>query len=115
LTTPWAVVSVVVNLVSAIIGGIVCALIARSRKAPLAFAIIVFILGVLAAIPALQDGAAAPSEALTTEDFMRMTMIEIMRQTPVWYALANPFIKAAGIMLGASVVRKKKHGASAGR
>lgn len=113
-TTPSAVMSVVGNLVSAIAGGIICALIARSPKAPLVFAIIVFILGVLAAIPVLKDGPVAGSQGLTTEDVMGMTMIEIMRLTPVWYAVANPFIGAAGIMLGASIVRKKKRAASAG-
>jgi len=112
-TPPWAITSVGVNLISAILGGIVCALIARSPKAPLVFAVIVFILGLLAALPVLTSGDAARGEGVTMENMLGMTMFEMMRQTPIWYALANPFIGAAGIMLGASIVRKKQHAASA--
>ena len=100
----WLIVSFVLSLVAAAVGGYVCALISRSRKAPLALAGLVLILGILVAIPILTAGAdrfKVPREG-------NVSNMEAMQkaQQPGWVALLNPLIGAAGIIIGARLRQK---------
>jgi hypothetical protein len=59
----WIAIAFAVNLVVGIVGGFICALIAKGGKAPLVLAIVVFALGLVLAIPALfikHEGAPRP-------------------------------------------------------
>src|SRR5689334_24811938 len=51
-STKWIAVSFVMILITGTIAGLVCAVIARGGRAPLALAIAVVVLGILLAIPA---------------------------------------------------------------
>jgi hypothetical protein len=53
VTGAWLAVMFVVNIAAALVGGFVCAAIAPSPKAPIALAVVVLVLGLLSAIPAL--------------------------------------------------------------
>lgn len=104
LTTAWVVTAVGANLVAAIIGGIVCALIARKKAVPVVFAAIVFVLGILVAVPSMM--------ADETEQVARpegITMFDAMKEArqPTWFSLSNPFVAAIGIMLGASLISSR--------
>src|SRR5512133_2349680 len=59
----WLVCSTVLNIVAALAGGLVCALIARGGKAPVALAVLVLLLGLLMAI--LEMKASRPDEPRT--------------------------------------------------
>src|SRR5215212_7972849 len=100
----WLVVSFILGLAAAIIGGYVCASISRGTRAPVALAILVIVLGVLAAIPALR---AANKERLTRPT--EVSNMEAMQNAvqPGWVALLNPFAGAAGVLAGARLRRKK--------
>src|SRR5580765_2672996 len=52
-STKWIAISFVIILISGLIAGLVCALIAAGGRAPLALAIVVVVLGILLAIPAM--------------------------------------------------------------
>jgi ABC-type uncharacterized transport system permease subunit len=102
----WVASTLVFSIVAAVIGGWVCALIARSVKTASILAGIVLVLGLIVAIPQI---TAEPSTEVRTgevEGFQAMQK----GQQPAWISLLNPFIGAAGIMLGARF-RKSDDGA----
>lgn len=94
----WNVASLVLGFVAALAGGWVCSAIAPNAKASYWLAGIVFVLGVLFAIPSF---GAHPQEVrpdtLSGMDAMQKAY------TPVWVALLNPVIGAIGVLL----MRKK--------
>lgn len=95
----WIVLSFAIGLVAAMTAGSVCARIAPATGAPLWLAAIVLVLGGLMAIPVL-------TSADETRGGVRppnITMSEAMAHAhqPVWVALLNPLVGAAGILMGA--------------
>ncbi len=99
VTGTWIVVSVVVGLVAAIVGGYVCALIAKDPRGPKALVGVVVVLGILFAIPVLTGGAdvaAGPRPDV-------VPMMDAMQQAkqPAWVALLNPVLGAIGVLIGA--------------
>lgn len=93
----WIIVSCLLGLVAAIVGGLVCAAISRSKRAVLVLAGIVFVLGILIAIPALTTIDLRPNNRSGS-----VSNIQAMQQarTPTWLALVNPFLGAAGVLIG---------------
>ena len=109
VTALWIITSFVLSLIAAIAGGYVCAIVAKTVKAPFALAALIIVLGVVGALMVLTNtGAAKP--ARTTE----VGNLEAMQnaQQPAWVALLNPLVGAAGVVLGA---RLKKERAMEGR
>ncbi len=109
LTATWVAAAVGVNIISAIIGGIVCALIDPRKSTVLIFAALVFVLGIAVAFPTI-----ASYDAESPERPEGITMREAMMdgRQPTWFAFSNPFVVGIGIVLGASLVtrgnRRKK-------
>lgn len=104
ITTTWGVAAIAVNLIAAVIGGMVCMSIARKRGAVVTFAALVFIFGILVAIPVITAEDAEP--AARPAD---VSMAEAMKEAeqPLWFCLLNPVTAAVGILLGASLVSTK--------
>lgn len=103
LSALWIAIALFVNLFAAMVGGAVCALIARTRKPPLIFAAIVFVLGVVAAFanankadPGLRDASVDNIQAMTDA------------KEPMWFLLTTPVIGAAGIVAGATLVQRRR-------
>lgn len=94
----WIVVSFFLAFVAALIGGYVCALIARTKRAPQILAGIVIVLGILVAVSALRTTDTRPN--VRTGDVPNMEAMQKAR-TPTWVALLNPVIGAVGVMVGA--------------
>ena len=92
----WNVLSVVLGFAAAVIGGMVCAMIAKDARGPKWLAVLVFVIGIGFAIPVLsQSPVSEPRPA-------GLSMMEAMgkaRQTP-WTALLNPVIGVLGVMVG---------------
>lgn len=101
----WLAVSFVLGLLAAIAGGYVCSIVARGSRAPIALAVLVLLLGLLAAIPELraaQDGAAPaarPAEVSNMEAMQNAVQ-------PVWVVLLSPLVSAAGVLFGARIRRR---------
>ena len=74
----------------------VCAAIAKGGKAPIVLAIIVFVLGMLLAIPSLMVKKA---DVVRVGD---VPMFEAMQKAkePPWVPLTFPFVGAIGVLLG---------------
>jgi hypothetical protein len=97
----WLVVMFAVGLVAAVVGGYVCAWIARRRTPTVVLAGLVLVLGLLMAVA----GAMAPTEGKPTERSGEVGNMEAMKdaRTPTWVALINSIVGAAGVLAGARV------------
>jgi hypothetical protein len=100
----WLAIAFAVNLVVAIIGGLICAAIAKGGRAPLALAAVVFVLGLLFAIPSL----IARTDTRNVVRSGDVPMMEAMQKAkePVWVPLLFPFVGAAGVLIGGKLKRR---------
>lgn len=101
----WAVVSIVLSLASAIAGGLVCAAVARSATPPKVLAMLVVVLGLIMAIPALQQ--AGPIAEPRPDSVGNMEAMMSARQ-PAWMALLTPVIGAVGVLIGAALLGRPR-------
>ena len=102
-STTWIGIAFAINIVDALIGGLVCALIARGGKAPLALAIVVIALGLVVAFADMNKGklnAGLPRASDTPQ-------LEAIQKAywPVWVPFAFPFTGALGVLIGAKLRR----------
>ena len=95
----WILLSFAVGLVAAMTGGSLCARIAPETGAPLWLAAIVLVLGGLMAIPAVMT--ASTSRGGVRPPQITMSDAKAHAEQPVWVALLNPLVGAAGILMGA--------------
>ena len=98
----WTVVSFALGLLASVLGGYVCARIARTATPPKVLAGVVLVIGLLSAVPVLM-AAATPAEARTGEVGNLDAMMKAKQ--PAWVAVANPFVGLAGVLLGARLRR----------
>lgn len=99
----WVATSFPLGVAAAVVAGYVCGSIARGGRAPQVLAGVVLVLGLLFAIPVLRATDAAPARA---GDVSNTEAMQWARQ-PKWVALVNPFIGAAGVLVGAGLRRRK--------
>ncbi len=100
----WIAISFAIIFVTAIIGGLICAAIAKGGKAPLALAIVVLVLGFLLAIPSVikhknnanlvRVGNVSSAEAAR------------LAYWPVWTPFAFPIVGAIGVLIGGKLKRR---------
>jgi hypothetical protein len=98
----WTVVSFALGVGAAVLGGYVCAWIARRPTPPKVLAGVVLVIGLLSAIPVLM--AAQTPAAERTGDVGNLDAMMKAKQ-PGWVAVANPFVGLAGVLLGARLRR----------
>jgi len=98
VSTIWIVISFVLSIAAAVIGGYVCTVIAKNEKAPLVLAGIVFILGIIMAIPVLSESADEVYEMRKAE-VSNMEAMQKAKQPPI-VLLINPIIGAIGVFAG---------------
>lgn len=106
VSTAWLVFSFILGFIGALIGGCICALIAKNNKAALWLAGIVFVLGLILALPQLN----VPEEEMNTireGDVSNMEAMQNAKQPDIALIL-NPFIGAIGVWAG-SRMRKQKN------
>jgi hypothetical protein len=94
----WTAVSFALGAGAAVLGGYVCARIARTATPPKVLAGVVLVIGLLSAVPVLM-AAGTPAEARTGEVGNLDAMMKAKQ--PAWVAVANPFVGLAGVLLGA--------------
>ena len=92
----WAIVSIVVGLAAAVIGGRVCARVGADRRAIYILIGLVVALGVLSALPEIGDTASGPRP-----DDLSMWEAIAGAVQPTWARWANPIIGVVGILIGA--------------
>jgi hypothetical protein len=102
-STKWIAVSFVLLLITGAIAGVVCAVIAKGGRAPLALAIAVVVLGLLLAVPGMMK-AQVNSKLVRTGDVPSMQAAQLA-YWPVWCPFAFPFVSAIGVMVGGKLKR----------
>ena len=102
-STKWIAISAVILLITGTIAGLVAVLIAKGGRASLALAVVVVVLGVVLAIPAMLK-ANVNSKLVRTGDVPSMQAAQLA-YWPVWCPFAFPFISAIGVMVGGKLKR----------
>jgi hypothetical protein len=100
----WIAMGLAVMIVSGIIAGFVCAAIARGGKAPAALAVLIVVVGLLLAIPAIAKHRA-------NAELVRVGPLPAMEAAqkgawPIWAPFAFPFVSAAGALIGGRLKRR---------
>ena len=96
----WIVISFFLGFVAALVGGYTCATIAKSKRAAQVLAGLVFVLGIIVAVPVLTSDDTRPN--IRTGEVANIEAMQKAR-TPGWVALMNPLIGAVGVMVGAGI------------
>ncbi len=100
----WIAMSFVFIFVSAIIAGLICAVIAKGGKANLALAVVIVVLGWLLAIPAVMK-ANANSGLVRTGNTPQMEAAQ-KAYWPIWTPFTFPIISAVGVLIGGRLKRR---------
>ncbi len=90
--------------VSAIIAGLICAVIAKGGKANLALAIVIIVLGWLLAIPAVMK-AKANSGMIRAGNTAQMEAAQ-KAYWPMWTPFTFPIISAVGVLVGGKLKKR---------
>jgi len=104
-STTWLVLSTILGLIAAVIGGLVCVMIAKDHKAAIWLAGLVLVLGIILAIPSLN----VPDEEMNKVREGNVDNIEAMqnaKQPPIALIL-NPIIGAIGVIAGSRLKKNK--------
>ena len=103
-STTWVAVAFAINIIDAIIGGFVCALIAKRARAPFALAIVVLVLGLVVAFGDTKKRQANIRMVRAGE----IAKVEAIQKAywPVWVPFALPLTGAAGVLIGAKFKRR---------
>ncbi|MEO6394136.1 MAG: hypothetical protein ABIP75_19945 [Pyrinomonadaceae bacterium] len=100
---PWMIIMVIVSIIAAVIGGLVCAKVAGGSTAPKVLAVLVFVLGLLLAIGTMGDNKAAVPRTGELSNFEAMKNAK----EPQWFSFANPLIGAIGVLAGAGLAKRR--------
>ena len=103
-STQWTVMQFVVILVTTIIAGLICAIIARGGKATLALAGVVLVLG-LALAAASTAFRPADTHEVRGGDVPNMEAMSKARH-PAWVIFLGPVIGAVGVLIGGKLKRR---------
>jgi hypothetical protein len=100
----WIAMGVAVMFVSGIIAGLLCAAIARGRKATLALAVLILAVGLVMAIPAIMKGRANAGMVRVGD----VPAMEAAKKAywPIWVPFAFPFISAVGTVIGGKLKKR---------
>ena len=103
-STTWIGIAFVINIVVAIIGGFVCALIAKKGSAPLALAILAVVLGLVVAIADMNKGKKNAGMVRTANT----PSMEAVQKAfwPIWVPFTFPLTSAIGILIGGKLKRR---------
>ncbi len=100
----WIIMSFILGLAAALLGGYLCIVISKNQKTALVLAGIVLVLGIIMAIPALKDSSNEVQE-MRNADVPNMEAMQKAKQPPI-VLLLNPIIGALGVFAG-SKLRKE--------
>jgi hypothetical protein len=100
----WIAMAFAIILVSAIIAGLICAVIARGRKATLALAGLILVVGLLMGIPAVMKGRA--NEGMVRVGDVPAREAAEKAYWPVWAPFTFPFVSAIGALIGGRLKKR---------
>ena len=102
----WLALSTLLGFAGTVVGGYVCAALARGGRAPLALAILVLVVGLFFAFFAPKRSENSEVRAGNVPN------LEAMQKAiqPRWIALLNPFLGVAGVLVGGRLRRNPANG-----
>lgn len=105
VSTLWLIVSFILGLIGAIVGGFVSTLIGKDTSTPKILAGVVLVLGLMLAV------SVAMSEKSNEARSGEVSNMEAMQkaQQPVWVAFLNPFVGAIGVLVGGNLRKRKDY------
>jgi hypothetical protein len=95
ISTLWIVLMIAIAFIGGLIGGWTCAAISKSHTACVVFAVLVFVAGILVALPKMMGEHSTAPRSGDVSNFQAMQLA----QTPVWLCVLNPALGAVGILL----------------
>lgn len=98
----WNFGTIVINLIAAIVGGLVCAKVSADKRGVWMLVALVVILGVWGALP---DAPVTDAVARVRPADVSMTEAMMTAQEPRWMAWLYPVLGAAGALFGARLVK----------
>lgn len=101
----WIIISFILSLIAALLGGFVCKLISKNQIAVFALAGLVFVLGVIFAVPSLSENNDVVE--MRKKDVPNMEAMQNAKQPPI-VALLNPIIGVLGVVLGGRLKKTAK-------
>jgi hypothetical protein len=101
----WIVLSLVLSFLGSMLAGYLCSAISRNRRTCQVFAFIVFLLGLLACIPAMKRDPDSPNVRAGEVENLQAVQLAV---APLWVHLLTPLLSAAGVLGGARMKRLGK-------
>jgi len=101
----WIIISFILSFVAAVLGGFLCKLISKNHKAALSLALLVFILGIVFAIPSLSAGDDVVE--MRKQDVSNFEAMQNAKQPPI-VSILNPIIGALGVVLGSKLKKSEE-------
>ena len=95
----WIILSFILGLIAAILGGYICVLIAKDQKPAMVLAGFVLVLGIAMSIPALSISNEEVQE-IRKANVPNMEAMQKAKQ-PIFLLLLNPLVGALGVLAGA--------------
>jgi len=105
VSSTWLLLSLVLGLIAAIIGGLVCMLIAKDKNAAIWLAGLVLVLGIILAIPSLNVSEEEMNK-IREGNVDNMEAMQNAKQPPIALIL-NPIIGAIGVIAGSRLKKNK--------
>ena len=106
VSTTWLVLSTILGLIAAVIGGLVCVIIAKDRKIAIWLAGLVLVLGIILAIPSLNIPEAETNK-VREGNVDNMEAMQNAKQPPIALIL-NPIIGAIGVIAGSRLKKSSQ-------
>jgi hypothetical protein len=103
-SSSWVAIAFVINIVVSVVGGFICARIAKSGRAPLALAIVVVVLGIAIAMGDTSKGKANAGSVRIGV----VPQLEAIQKAywPIWVPFIFPFTGAVGVLIGGKLKRR---------
>ena len=104
VSVTWILFSIILSFLAALIGGYVCLIISKDKKTVMILAAIVFVLGIIFAIPKLGSYNAIKNQVREST----LSNIEAMNMAdqPDFILLLSPIIAAVGVVMGLKFRKK---------
>jgi len=105
VSTLWIIISIIVSLFAAVIGGFVCSLISKNTKTSLILAAVVLVLGIALAIPEQTHSDEGVPQVRTGD----VSIIDAMSKSkqPDWITIITPLIGAVGVVWGGRLKKQE--------
>lgn len=107
VTPTWLAAWAAVSVIAAVLGGLVCARIARTPTPVRALVVVVLILGALQAVGVAVAPKPTPEQQIRAGDVGVFDAM-VKARSPLWVAIATPIVGAAGVVAGAKAARRPR-------